>query len=222
MASEIQASFASQKNLYALIRGYSSNIGQIWNGAAFAVYASVNYASFPIALVEQGTASGFYTGTFPSAIVAGTYSVVVKQQIGGSAAETDPTVAAGNIDWNGANPTPLSDLATSGQLGQIGPVKIARGTMVKNWPVYLKSASDHSTPFTSGVISGQISRDGGNFGALQSGAFTEVGLGFYSTTLTSGDLLANTVSLLFTGNGISGGPCDPLPMSLVLQRVSGQ
>jgi hypothetical protein len=80
------------------------------------------------------------------------------------------------------------------------------------------------TPFTSGVVSGQIWRDGATSPSpLQSGAFTEVGNGFYNLqALTSGDLLATTVKLLFSAQGISGGQADVLPMSVVLQRSSGQ
>jgi hypothetical protein len=94
--------------------------------------------------------------------------------------------------------------------------------MVQNFGVHLKSSSTHIDNFTSGVVSGQSSRDGGSFGALQSGTFTERGLGFYSCTLTSGDLLATTVFLSVTANGISGGASDPVSISMVLQRSSGQ
>ena len=95
--------------------------------------------------------------------------------------------------------------------------------MIQNFPIYLVSATDHVTPFVSGVISGQISRDGGAFGALQSGAFTEIGLGTYKLqALTSGDILCNTAALVFTGTGISGGTSDPRVFTLLLQRTSGQ
>jgi hypothetical protein len=125
-------------------------------------------------------------------------------------------------DWNGAT-VGLADLATSGQIGLVSPMRLARGVGILNFPVYLKSSADHVTPFTSGVVSGQISRDNGSFGALQSGAITEIGLGHFNLfALTSGDLLANTVRLHFTATGISGGSSDPLPISLVLQRTSGQ
>ena len=72
------------------------------------------------------------------------------------------------------------------------------------------------------MVSGQIARDGGAFGALQSGTVTERGLGFFDCTLTSGDLLANTVKLVFTAVGVSGGAADPVPFGAVLQRSSGQ
>jgi hypothetical protein len=220
MASEVQVQFVTSKTLYALIRNAT---GSVWrtDNTVFEAYNSANFSHYTISLTEQGT-SGFYAGTFPSAITAGVFGVVVKQQIGGSPAESDPTIASGDFQWDGANPLPLSNLATSGQVGQLAPLKLAYGVMIQNFPIYLKSATDHITPFTSGVVSGQIARDGGNFGALQSGAFVEGGAGFYLTTLTSGDLAGQTIRLLFTGTGISGGTSDPLPMSFVAQHTSGR
>ena len=221
MSGEIQFNFTAGQVCYFLVW---NRIGQIWNTStvAFESYLTANYANYVISAVEQGTASHQYVGNFPSTIVAGVYGITARQRLGGTAAETDPTIATGDFQWNGSVSFPLSDLATSGQIGQISPIRLARGVMVQNFPVYLKSSVDHVTPLVSGIVSGQISRDGGLFGALQSGKFTEVGLGFYALqALTSGDLTANTVSLLFTANGISGGQSDPLPMSFVMQRTSG-
>lgn len=222
MANEILLSFAASKTVYIFIW---NKIGQIWNNStsAFETYAAGNIANYAISLTQQG-ASSFYLGTFPAAIANGDYSIAGKQQIGGAVAETDPTIAVESIyPWNGSAQAQIADLTTSGQLGQLSPIRLARGTQVLNFPIYLKSAADHVTPFTSGVVSGQIARDGGSFGALQSGAFTEVGLGWYNlSALTSGDLLANTVKLNFSANGISGGTADNLPIGIVLQRTSGQ
>ena len=219
MAGEIQAHYNTAKTLYALVR---NSVGQIASGTGFINYSTAGYGSYPITLTEQGTASRYYVGTMP-AVTAGAYGIVVKQQIGGSAAESDPEVADGNIEWDGSAVVPLSAISLSGQIGQYLPMRLSRGVMVQNFPIYLKSSADHITPLTSGVISGQISRDGGTFGALQSGAFTETGLGFYRVqSLTSGDLNANVVSLVFSAVGISGGSADPLAMALVLQRTSGQ
>lgn len=219
LANEIYFSFSTGKTAYILVR---DRTGQIWNGASFVAYATANYSLYTVAATEQGTASHGYAASFPTAIVAGTYSVEARQQLGGSAAETDPTVATGNYEWNGTQTFPLADLATSGQVGQLGPLRLARGVQVLNFPFYLVSSSDHVTPLTSGVCSGQIARDGGAFGVLQSGTVSEIGLGFYKCTLTSGDLLANTAALLFTANAVSGGQSDPRPFSFVLQKTSGQ
>ncbi len=221
MANEIQFSFVTSKTCYLLIR---NGVGQIWNVSAFEAYNSSNYSTYGISCTEQGGASSYYVATFPAAIPPGVYEIVGKLQAGGSPAESDSTIATGQFQWNGIANLPLSDLATSGQISQFLPTTIYRGQMVPNFMFKLVSSLDHITPFTSGVVSGQIQRDAtGTFGALQSGAFTEVGLGFYRLlALTSGDLLANSVALSFSARGISGGTSDPRDFSLLLQRTSGQ
>lgn len=218
MAGELQASYRTGRTCYFLIR---SRTGTIWNGTTFETYATANYATYDLAATEQGTASSFFVATFPTAISAGVYSVVLKDQSGGTPAETDVTVATGEVHWNGTATIPLSDLATSGQLSVVSPINIARGIMQQFFPLYFKSAADHITPFVSGIISGQIARNGGSFGTLQSGGVSERGLGWYDVTLTSGDLDAATVKLVFTGRGVSGGTTDPLLFSFILQRSSG-
>ena len=224
MASEIQFNGpGTGLNCYALIR---NRTGAIWNGTAFETYATANYSTYSITATEQGTASNHYAATFPSTIAAGIYSVTAKQRTGGSVAETDTTIAVGDVHWNGSASLPLSDLTTSGQLGQYMPMRVFRGSMVQSFPFQLVSSADHVTPLTSGVISGQISRDGAAFTSLQSGlviaGYSEIGLGFYSVNLTSGDLLANTIALTFSAVGISGGGADRRSFVFVTQRTSGQ
>src|SRR5262249_47225876 len=142
-------------------------------------------------------------------------------QVGGSASENDGTIGGQNLEWNGNALAPLSDTATNGQLGQFSPLRLAYGGAISGFPFYLKSSADHITPFTSGIVSGQISRNAGAFVALQSGVFTETGLGFFRVNLTSGDLAATTIAMLFTANGISGGSSDPLPLTILTQPTSG-
>ena len=219
MSSEIQVSYSASKTVYFLVRNAT---GSIWNGSAFTSYVSGDYTDYDIAMTEQGTASGFYAGNFPSTISPGVYSIVAKNQESGTPAQTDPTVAVGDYQWNGTVTLPLSDLATSGQLGTVTPIRLARGVAFSGFPFYMVSSADHVTPFISGVVSGQISRDGAAFGAFQSGTVTEMGLGWYRIGMTSGDLLCNVAALNFTGVGISGGGADPRNMSVILQRVSGQ
>lgn len=222
MAGELGASFLTGKTAYFLVRNRTSQIWSTSGGTgAFENYSTANYANYSISASEQGTASAYYTATMPAAVPAGTYGSVLKQQIAGSVAETDPTVAAGNVEWNGTALTPLSDVATSGQIGQIAPLRISRGVAVSGFPIYLVSAADHVSPFTSGVVSGQISRNGGSFGPLQSGTISETGLGVYRCNFTSGDLLADTIAVVFTATGISGGNADSRVMSMILQKVSG-
>lgn len=223
MANEIQFNYsANAAQTYFQVR---NSVGQVWSTAtsAFVAYATADIANYSVNATQQGSASGYYAGNFPSAIVPGVYAITAKNQTGGSPAETDPTIAVGDFQWNGSAALPLSNLVTSGQFGQNLPIRLARGTQILKFPFKLVSAIDHITPFTSGVCSGQISRDGGIFGALASGSFSEVGLGWYALqALTSGDLLCNTASLTFTANGISGGQADPRDFALILQRTSGQ
>ena len=224
MAGEIQLSYQTGKTVYSVIRNHVS--GYIWSlsggsAGAFEQFTSGNWQNYAISLTEQGVSS-YYAGNFPSAAAPSVYALTGYNQAGASPLQTDAAIANGNLEWNGSAINPLSDYATSGQLGQIAPIRLARGVALSGFPFYLKSSADHVTPLTSGVVSGQISRDGGNFGVLQSGLFTETGQGWYRTNFTSGDLLATTVAVLFTANGISGGASDPLPMSFVMQRTSGQ
>lgn len=204
---------------YFTIRGSGQAIWSTSGGTGgWESFTSGNYNSYGISATEQGV-SNVFVGSFPAAVPAGVYDIVAQRQVGGSFDQMDPRIAQGVEQWNGLKTVPLSDLVTSGQLSLGLPVKLARGQMVQNFGIYLKSAADHVTPFTSGVVSGQIAQGTGSFGPLQSGAFTERGLGFYSVTLTSGDLNTSVARLLFTANGISGGQSDPLPMTFVLQGV---
>lgn len=223
MASELQVNAGSALTIYALVR---SATGTIWNGSTLVAYATVDYANYKIAATEQGSASGYYVATFPSTLAAGVYNIAWKQQSGGSPVEGDTTIAVQTFYWSGTAEVSIADCATSGQVGQYLPMRIFRGQMVQNFPFKLVSSADHVTPFTSGVVSGQISRDGGAFGALQSGTavagILEFGQGFYKVNLTSGDLNANTVALVFNAVGVSGGSADPRGFGMILQRVSGQ
>jgi hypothetical protein len=214
MAGEIQAPYQSGKICYFLIRDKNA---RIWNVDVFETFTTSNYETYGVEASEQGT-SGYYTGTFPASAAPGQYNIEMKEQLGIAVDISDPTVSTGEVNWNGSAPIGISDLATSGQLSNALPIRISRGNMITNFPLYLKSAADHVTPFTSGVVSGRVSRDGAIPVPLQSGLVTEVGNGFYKTTLTSGDLNATTVALLFTARSLSGGNADPLPFSFVMQK----
>ena len=223
MAAELQVNNASGTTTYALIR---TATGTIWNGTSFVTYSTPDYAtSYKVAMTEQGSASGYFTATFPST-TAGVYNIVYKQQAGGSPAEADMTIAIEEFHWDGVLRVGQNTLSTSGQVGTYLPQRIFRGQSISNFPFKLVSSSDHVTSFTSGIISGQISRDGGAFGVLQSGTlvagYSEIGRGWFSVNLTSGDMLANTIALSFVAVGVSGGSADQRDFGFLLQRVSGQ
>ena len=107
MAAELQMVMGTGLTGYFQVR---STVGTIWNGSALVAYNTANIATYAITATEQGTASGYYTGTMP-ALAAGVYNVIGKQRVGGSVAESDPTVSTGQIEWNGSTVAYLADKA---------------------------------------------------------------------------------------------------------------
>lgn len=101
MGSEIEADYTTGKTLYAQIR---NSTGSIFNIAgAFEAYQTANIGQYAVNMSEQGVASGFYTGSIPGAVNAsGTYNIIVKDRAGGSPAESDRTIAVGQIEWDGS------------------------------------------------------------------------------------------------------------------------
>lgn len=206
--------------VYVTIHGSGNSV---WStvGNAFEAFTSGNFANYDVALAEQGV-SNLFVGDMPAAVPAGVYDIPARRQATGTPLQTDQIIGGGQVDWNGSKSVPLADLATSGMLARYLPPRLTRGEMVLNFPISLVSDADNKSPFTSGTVSGQIRKDGGAWGALQSGAFTEKGLGSYDLqALTSGDLNANAVSLYFTATSPAGGNAVPLRMSFLTQRVSG-
>jgi hypothetical protein len=222
VAGEIQVNYQAGQTLGFVVRNQSA---QVWSASGgtggFESYQTANYSDYFISMTEQGTASQYYAGTFPAAIGPGVYNVTSKRQAGGSPLETDPTIGVGEINWDGSAVIPLSSLVTSGQIGQLAPLRLAKGCAVANFPFKLVSDVDNKTAFTSGVVSGQISRDGNAFQALQSGLVTEFGQGWYRVNLTSGDMNGNSIALTFGANGVSGGRAAPRDFGILTQRVSG-
>ena len=228
MSAEIQfPGAATGATHYFIVR---NAIGQPYDSvtSAFQAYLTANYSGYVNSTSEQGTNSNYFVGNFPSigAASGGVFNVVAKRQTGANPAESDPNVATNEFHWNGSLQVPQAHLTTSGQLGQAIPLRLARSVAVSGFPFYMVSSTDHVTPFTSGVCSGQVSRDGGGFGALQSGlvvgAYSEIGLGWYRCNLSSGDLAGNQLILNFQAVGISGGAADPVNLYIPMQRTSGQ
>lgn len=221
MAGELQTSYQSGRVVYFIVRDKN---GLVWDntGSAFETYQTARYARYVIQASEQGTASAYYTATFPAAIPAGAYDVVAKVTDGSieNGEEIDGTISTGTVQWGGSAPLAVAELVASGQFGLVANGLLLRNRMVHKYPIgFVNSGGE---PFTSGVVSGQIIKDGATAVPLQSGAFTEIGNGFYEVqALTSGDLDAAKVCLLFTCVGISGGQAVPVQEKHVLQRMSG-
>lgn len=227
MSKEILLNYVVSGNPYINIYDRTGNVLTVLSGT-FAAYDATQYTTYGIAGTQVGAGSSpLFSFNFPTLVTTpGVYTIFAFNKVGGAFAETDPTIGGGDYQWNGTLTLPLSDLATSGQVSQIGPIRLARGTQILNFPFKLVSSTDHNTNFVSGMVSGQISKDGGAFTTLQSGTlvagYTEVGRGCYVVNLTSGDLLCNTAMLSFLATGVSGGTSDERNFSIVLQKTSGQ
>lgn len=227
MAGELTLNFTTAVTLYANIRDRIS--GYVWNGTTFEAYlsASGNQSSYAVTMTEQGTASQFYAGNMPGAISGGSYDVTVKQRMNAWFAETDPPVGQGSVDWIGSGQRLrfLSDVATSGQVSLTLPVKLTKGVAISGFVFKLVSSVDHVTPLTSGVVSGQISKNGAAYTNLQSGTavanYVELGKGMYRVNLTSGDMDADVIALNFYGVGVSGGASDNRDLVIYCQKASG-
>jgi len=99
VADEIQyASSGLAGPWYAIIR---DDVGLVWDGAAFVAYASANYASYVVAMGEQGAASRYFVGDFPVAIPAGLYRTTVYRDSGTGPAEGDTVGARLEHHWDG-------------------------------------------------------------------------------------------------------------------------
>ena len=100
MANEIRGVAPTGLTLYARIINSSGNW---WNGTTFEAYSAGNYATYDVALTEQG-ASGFYVADFPVLITtAGTYEIVSYIQSGATPAQGDAVANTQRIDWTGSS-----------------------------------------------------------------------------------------------------------------------
>lgn len=89
----------SSGTLYARLR---NKAGLWWNGSTFEAYNASNWATYVIAMTEEGS-SQTYVADFPSVITAsGTYEYFVHRTTT-SAAEGDNVVNSGKVDWTGSS-----------------------------------------------------------------------------------------------------------------------
>lgn len=176
MADEIQFDAGPQLSgatVYALLRN-STGLVYDFVGLSFVAYATADYARYDLALTEQGTASGYYVGDMP-AVTAGVYSVTVKEQAGGSPAETDVRIGDGEIEWDGtAVPTPGgAAFAAAWGARDLGDGRTAdlylqgltnRIEFAANGLSYTVYSTDDTTPIATGVAT----RLAANVGGLRS------------------------------------------------------
>jgi hypothetical protein len=226
MANELQTSFLPNQSVYFLVRNQA---GQIWSTTgtpSFVTYATADYLFYVLTATEQGTDSGYYTADMPATIPAGVYNVLAKfdaTMIG--QLETDLTVGAGQVEWNGSAVIPLSNFAISGV-----PVNLLSGRSVL---VYSGQLSGFQVNVHSGTLwpaSGATQIASGSFvvaglhsGSL-SGQFVNVFSG--SLVLPSGGnvgLLSGQFVNVYSGQ-LSGRPVNPLSGQtwLAPNSLSGQ
>ena len=91
MADELRCVDPTGNTCYAVI--YSAT-GTVWNGSSFVTPASANWGTYAVTLTEQG-GTGFYLGSMPAGIGAGTYSTYAYEQQGGSPAVGDTAIHGG-------------------------------------------------------------------------------------------------------------------------------
>ena len=101
MAGELQIRHTTgATGVYAMVFDAT---GSVWatDSSAFETYATVDITDYDIAFGELGTASQIFTATFPSAIAAGDYHIIVKDG-SGTAAEADTYVTDYWVQWSGS------------------------------------------------------------------------------------------------------------------------
>jgi hypothetical protein len=109
--NELHANIPTGSSASAIIR---SPLGQLWNGSAFENWLDAHYATYLMALSEQGT-SGYFAADFPAAILSGgTYTIeyVYRAQgstpsiAGDSAASSDFLVRGASAPPSGSSASP--------------------------------------------------------------------------------------------------------------------
>jgi hypothetical protein len=141
MAGEIQVPLGvSGRDVYAVMRNSNALVANT-GSEAFENYTTANFDEYVIPLNEQGVASGYYVGDFPSWIPAGIYGLLILQQLGLNPVETDAQVGRGNIEWTGTMVASLGVLMASANDGALA--------------AHVVSYSDAATPANS-VLNGQV------------------------------------------------------------------
>lgn len=199
--------------------------GLWWNGSA--VIPAVDLRSGQVSVSGVFAQSGLATAVQVSGIATGSAfvsGVFVQSGIATSVQVSGLMQASGVLTANAsgvltasgfATAVQVSGLATLASLSGFLPVQLPRGVAFNNFPFPLyMSGTMQGLSGGAASISGQISRDGGSFGLLQSGTYSEMGFGWYSLLyLTSGDLNGNSVALRFNLSG-----ADVRDITIVTQK----
>lgn len=163
---------------------------------ALETYNSGHLDDYAIPLSEIGD-SGVYQATFPAAPAAA-YVSKVKNQAGGSPAESDPTIAVTGeaIIWDGAAILSMADMA---------PLAPQRNTEGPRFSFFMAYASDHFTPAVGlSAIAVERSIDGEPFATATGDALAGSGYGVYTFLPSAADQNGGEIVFRFTAAG-----CDP-------------
>jgi hypothetical protein len=158
MAALINTGGQSGLSLYAFIR---DKAGQIWNGSTFVAYNVLNWAAYAVTLTEQAS-SGFYSASFPSAIAAGKYSIIVHASQGSPAAG-DQVFDQGYIYWDGTEEDQGIKVILKA-MGLDGLISAAAGSLTVGSFLDLILNKNSSQTFDQSTDSLEALRDGGTGG----------------------------------------------------------
>lgn len=113
MSNELQTRAPTGSTVYSIVRSPSA---QPWNTVtlAFEDFNPSNYANYAVPTTEED-ASGFFTGSMPSAItISGTFSIEFFIQAGSSPSKAADTFNTGGpFRWNGAVEVPYIPVPTT-------------------------------------------------------------------------------------------------------------
>jgi hypothetical protein len=101
MAAELKLSYVSGSTLYATIRNAAGNVWYI-SGQTFEAWGTGGRDADDYDIALTGDAGDLYVGNMDTNISAGVYIVQFYVQAGGSAADGDNTIGAGEIWWSGS------------------------------------------------------------------------------------------------------------------------
>lgn len=107
MARELQAFGPLGVSAYGLL--FHDGFGVVWNKStlAFETPGVGNWANYALPFTEQG-GTGIFFGDMPAAQARGTYSYLVKRQLGTGPVPTDPEMGQGSLEWSGSAPVSLA------------------------------------------------------------------------------------------------------------------
>jgi len=155
---------------------------------------NTNYAqASTVAGVAQATVLTTVTNKFPISVV----TVVESLSTADSIKSYFPVSVVSTVT-DGAQATTVAGVAQATSISAIGP---ARGVEIADFPFFMKLASDSITPASSLNPVGFIKKDSGTLVSLTNAVAEISSYGMYVVTVTSTEMTADKVTLIFTAAG---------------------